>query len=208
MEEQDEIIEVTDGIVARAQLSNIDRVQSTNVARALPDETERDICPGQQDDDGGPSQSIGLAKNKDSGTDSEIKVESILSPTAAPFCPRNREVTKERFLGNARETEVVNSLDSNDDNYGEVPSEEDASGMCYTASGQTEMGASNKTGPTDQEVINGRSEVESINSSSNVDKCIEVPSNNGVAAQVVKAKRGRPKKGSRVPVRRSERMWK
>ena len=103
---------------------------------------------------------------------------------------------------------MVNSLDNNDENYCDVPSNEDASGLCYTASGQTEMGASNKTGPTDQEVINGRSEVESINSSSNVDKCIEVPANNGVAAQVVKAKRGRPKKGSKVPVRRSERSRK
>merc|ERR1712237_247093 len=36
VEEQDEILEVTDGVVARAQLGNIDRVQATNVARALP----------------------------------------------------------------------------------------------------------------------------------------------------------------------------
>ena len=76
VEEQDERIEVTDGVVTRAQLSNIDCVQPTNVTCILPDETERDICPEQQDDD------------EDLGFDSETIIESILSPTAEPFCPR------------------------------------------------------------------------------------------------------------------------
>ena len=48
-----------------------------------------DVCPEQQDDDGSPSQLIGLAKNKDSSVDSETRIDSILSPSAAPFYPRN-----------------------------------------------------------------------------------------------------------------------
>ena len=100
---------------------------------------------------------------------------------------------------------MVNSLKSNKENYCEVPSNEDASGLCYTASGQTEMGASNKTSPTDQEVINGRSEVESTNSSSNVNKCNEFPLDDG-AANVEKKKVGRLRKGSRIASRRSARV--
>merc|ERR1712237_5591 len=99
VEEQDEKIEVTDGVVARAQLNSSDRVQSTNVTCVLPDETERDVCPEQQDDD------------KDLGFDSETIIESILSPTAEPFCPRIACETR-----NECETEEVNSLNNGDEN--------------------------------------------------------------------------------------------
>ena len=55
------------------------------------------------------------------------------------------------------------------------------------------------------EIINGLSEVELISSSSNDNKCIGSPSDDE-GAHVVKANRGRLRKGSRVPTRRSERM--
>ena len=98
----------------------------------------------------------------------------------------------------------VNSQNYVDENCSEVPSPEDASGLGYTVGGQTEMGTDNKISPTDREIIKGRSEVEPISSSSNEKKCVESPSNDG-GANVMKAKHGRPKKGTRVPTRQSER---
>ena len=65
----------------------------------------------------------------------------------------------------------VNSQNNVVENYCEVPSVEDASGLGYTVGGQTEMGIGNKISPTDREIAKGRSEVELTSSSSNEKKC-------------------------------------
>ena len=64
VEEQVKVLEVTDGVVSRAQIGSISRGQPTNPAhghsaipardsrRALSDEIKWDICPENQDDDG------------------------------------------------------------------------------------------------------------------------------------------------------------
>ena len=157
----------------------------------MPDETERDTNLERLDN------------GEDMNFGSENRIESILSPTAEVFVPKKASETKIVFG-----TEEVNSLEKSGENYCDDYSNCDASGLRNTASGQTEMGAREKTSLTDQEINNGRSEVESRSSSSGIDKRINVPANNSKATQVVlaKRKRGRPRKGSRVPERRSDRV--
>jgi len=152
IEDQNEQIEVTDGVVTRALPTDSDSVQFEDDDCELPDETERDTNLERLDN--GEDVSFG----------SENRIESILSPAADVFVPRKASKTKIAFG-----TEEVNSLDKSGESYCDDYSNCDASGLCNTASGQTEMGARKKTSLTDQEINNGRSEVEQRNSSSAID---------------------------------------
>ena len=200
VEEQEENLEVTDGVVSR--------VQPGGVGHAKSGETSQEICPGRLENDVSPSQQIEGANKEDSDVESETVINLILSPTAAPFHPRIREVIKERFLGNVKEMDEVNSLTAHTENLSKVPSAEDASGLGSTVGDQAEMGTDNKISLTDRELRKGRSEVELTCSSSNEKKRVVLPSNDEGQPEN-KAKCGQPRKGSRVPTRRSERtrLW-
>ena len=140
--------------------------------------------------------------SKDSGVDSQ-KIESVLSPTAVPFHPRFREVTKERFLGNAKEMKEVNSQTEKEENR-DVPTPVDASSLGQAACYQIGMGDNNKIILTDRELRKGRSEVESKCSSSGNETVL--PSTDEGLSGGGKKKVGRPRKGTRAPTKRSERV--
>ncbi len=162
VEEQDEALEVTDSVVSRVLDGSISRGQPTNPARGHPtipargsrcgqaDEIDLDNLPENQDEDGDSPETDGLAEKEDSGINSETRIESILSPTAAIFYPR---------IVLCREPEEIGTMNAG--NLQEITPKDEGT----TAS-------------------------------------------SGIAALETKAKRGRPKKGTRVPERRSERVWK
>ena len=143
----------------------------------------------------------------------------ILSRTGAPFLPLNQEVRKVRLEGNLKNKKenLTNSRTDNSEIDSGVPiSTMDAQGLGLVEYGQDWMGDINKNISTEQKVKNGRSRVELNGSSLEKDgEVLPCGKEGGVltceGSEVnpkCQPKVGRPKKGTRVPTRRSERVTK
>ena len=118
------------------------------------DGADLDNIPEYQDESDDPPETDGLTEKEDPGVHSEIRIESILSPTAEIFYPHVMLP-----ITSCRELEEI--------------------GIRHTENLQ-------EVTPGDE----------------------GIPVRNEIAALAEKAKCGRPKKGARVPERRSERMRK
>ena len=107
VEEQEESLEVTDGVVARVRIRE--------EGRTMEGESRQEICPDQQDKDKEESsEENGHAQNGDSGIVSE-KIDSILSPSAAPFYPKEMGDQQERKEVPEEKVEVPLNLGPEDD---------------------------------------------------------------------------------------------
>ena len=198
VEEQEESIEVTDGIIAR--------VQTGDEGRTMDGESRQEICPDQQDDDKEESsEENGHAKNGDSGIVSE-KIDSILSPSAAPFYPREMGDQQERKKVLDEKIKVPLNLGLEDDaNRTRAKTEEEKLGNdpdenCHEVPSTEDVEANANISP----------EVELMNTSSNGNETRyneddRFPLEDEACAQEKKAKVGRLRKGTIIASRRSAR---
>ena len=193
VEEQEEGLQVTDGVVRSALLPGGDVLPPGG--DCMPPGGDVSLPGGEEPLTGETSkiatEENGHAANDESGIDSGIVMESILSPTADPFHPREMGDHQEKDDSGKevldQKIKVLIDLAPRDD-------------ISVTE------GSSNAAMKTEEEKL--RNDLDEKRSSEVPSTADETgakisPTNDKIDGQEKRSKRGRPRKGLRVPTRRS-----